>query len=288
MRQERIMVMVALLVFIFAHPVLAAGPGNDKARPETGSSGFSGRIYIGGIWMDTKSNLNPGDDNKRLNTLDQDAKSESEFSLMAFFELEYHSGDGHKLYVGIPFEDEPRFTLGVLFEAPHGGEFDISLFYGLPGEVWEDPYLIGVDRKITDENRYGGKFAYELGDWEIGYELELVDVDKDEIGLRLPDLKRDGTIHRFESGYEIELGHGIELLPSLEFTLADIDGKSNKHQGFVGTLRLMKTWPDFQLMVSLEAGVNEFDTIHPVFNKTRRGQSVCIHGRPVLAQSHGL
>lgn len=237
--------------------------GND-------ASGFSWRFDVGGFYMSTKSHLEPGDDNKQLDNLDQNRKREGEFLPVASFELNYFFEDGPMIYLGMPFEDEPRPTLGIAYELPQGIEIDFSLFYSMPEEVWEDPYIMGVKRKETDENRYGGKLSIELADFELSYELEKINVDKDKVGQRFSALRREGILHQFETAYEIELAHGFELVPVIGCTLANIDGKSNEYKGYNGGIELRKLWQDVELQLSLEAGRNDYDTVHPIFSKTRK------------------
>lgn len=223
---------------------------------ESGSDGsFSARVDAGVLWMKTESHLDAGDDNRRINSLTESPKSETEIIPVPAFELAWQVGENMVLYGGIPLEDEPRPTLGFQYGTEDFGEFDVSLFYHFPEDVWEDPYLTGVDRTETDMDRYGIKLAWEVDDLELSYELAFQDVDNDAVGARLPDLKREGEIHGFGAAYAFELGNGLALIPEIGMTLGNMDGRSSEYRGLIAGLGLMKHWGDLALMMSVEAGV---------------------------------
>ena len=257
-------ILISICLLLLFHLLPAAW--SQDSSPD----GFYGRVDLGGLWMSSKSWLEAGDDNRRLETLDQKPKSQSEWLPVPSFELGYYFNHDSRVYFGIPFEEEPRPTLGIEFETPAGIELGASLFYGIPDEVWTDPYLTGVNRVETDETRFGGEITCEINGWELGYELEQVDVDKDDIGKRFSELKRDGMIHQFELSWDIELGSGFELIPGAAYTLADIDGKANRYNGYTANLDLEKNWENIELKLSLEAGTHDYDAIHPIFSNTRK------------------
>ena len=231
---------------------------------------FSGSINAGLGWKSTKSNIEPGDDNKRLSSLSADAQSEHDIMAFAAFEINYQMSQAGRLYLGIPLEGGPQPTLGIGIDAGQAGEFDLGVFYSLPGEVWADPYLTGVNRSETDLDQYGARISWKLAGLEIRYQAQWEDVETDAVGSRLPDLQRDGLVHQAGAEYEINLGRGFQVVPVFSCTLADMDGRSNEYTGFSGGIRIRKMWPDFMLMLSAELGVNDYDRRHPVFNQTRK------------------
>jgi hypothetical protein len=213
--------------------------------------------------------LKAGDRNKRIDRQGSPAESESEIILMPFFELNYDFESGSNVYLGIPFEDEPRPTIGYKQRLQNIGSFDISAFYGLPEKVWEDPYLTNIDRQKTDKTSYGGKIEHENEFITVGYELELIDIEKDNSGQRIEDLKRDGRVHRLGVEAEIHIGHKIMLESGIDYARAEFDGRSNRYNGYQGGLSVAKMWDSFMLHLSVEGGLNAFDASHPIFDKTR-------------------
>jgi hypothetical protein len=232
-------------------------------------SGFSGTIQVGGMWMEEKSQLKVSDKNKRLDRQGPPEESEREIILMPLFELNYNFESGSKVYLGIPFEDDPRPTAGYKQGLENFGSFDISAFYSLPEKVWKDPYLTNVDRQKTGKNSYGGKIEHENEFFAVDYELELIDIEKDISGQRMKDLKRDGRVHRLGVEAEIHIGNGLMLEPGIGYARAEFEGRSNRYTGYQGGLSLAKMWASFMLHMRVEGGLNAFDASHPIFDKTR-------------------
>ncbi len=236
-------------------------------KEATGS--FSGTVHVGGFWMNSKNHLSPGDKNKRLDNLNQTAKNETEVIPFVFFNINYDFENGNQIYMSIPFEDEPRLTFGAQHGMGNAGNLDLSVFFMLPEEVWKDPYLTGVDRKKTDKTVYGGKLEYSLNHFNVSYELGCVDVNKDEIGARFKNLRRNGNIHQIETGYKIELKNGFILEPGIGYVMANMDGKSNQYKGHKGGLTMIKKYNNFSIHAFVGGELNDYDTVNPIFNTTR-------------------
>jgi hypothetical protein len=147
-------------------------------------------------------------------------------------------------------------------------------FYNVPKDVWKDPYLTGIDRQKTEENRYGWKLAYNRGQLEVNYERETVDISHDDIGARLPDLARNGDIHKITAKYGIELGRGFVIEPRFTYTSAKMDGESNSYKGHKGGVVLRKMDPSYMVELSVDGGSNAYDKIHPIFNDTRKEKTI--------------
>ncbi len=250
-----------ILIFLPSH-----GWGGNPGEVPTG---FMGDIYIGGGWEFSNNNLEPGDDNKNLSSLNKRGKDQDEPLFIAALDLAYAFDNGLTLFGGMLRAKESRPTFGVRYDLDKFGEIELSGFYDLPRDVWKDPYLVGQDRDKTFESSYGGAMAYEISGCSLSYELKFLDVDKDLIGKRFSSLKRDGAVHLIETGYEIEIGYGLELSPGLELTIADIDGSSNAYTGFGGGLEIMKRWSDVGFSLSFSVVNNNYNAEHPVFHKKR-------------------
>lgn len=281
--RKRIMMAIAVLLFVcicfnaFADdvkPPKTADETNPDAIGQEMADRFSGQVHIGGLWMKSKSQLSPGDNNKRLDDFSQTPRSESEFIPLVFFNLNYELTNGNNIYMGIPFDGEPRLRFGIQHNTYGSGKLDLSFFYAFPEDVWEDPYLTGVDRIETDKNAYGGTLKYSLKHFEVSYALELVDVDKDDIGARIQRLSRDGRVHQFEIAYGIEIGSGFILKPGIGYVIANMDGDSNAYTEYSGGLSMLKMWETVALRTLVGGGTREYDTVHPIFNKTRKANTV--------------
>ncbi len=262
MRATTLLCFAALMLVCF--PCYGWGGEDNDA-----STGFKADIYLGGGWEFSRSNLEPDDDNKRLGNLDQKGKTQNDALFVGALDLSYSFENGLTLFGGLLRAKESRPTLGLRYDLGKYGEVEVAGFYIMPEEAWEDPFLLGGERKKTTQTAYGGSLAYGLGDWQINYELAFVDVDKDLIGERYSELKRDGKIHLLGTEYEIELGNDFELAPSLNLAIADMDGKSNSYTGFGGGIAFTKRWNKVEFLLSFEAGNKSYNSRQPLFNKTR-------------------
>lgn len=280
---KKIIMMIAVMLFAcISFNALA----DDLDNQETGNEvethmfdkktagSFSGTVNVGGIWMNTKNHLSPGDKNKRLDNLNQTAKSETQVIPFVFFNINYDFANGNQIYMGIPFDDEPRLTFGAQHSMGNAANLDLSVFYMFPEEVWKDPYLTGVDRQKTDKTGYGGKLEYSLDHFKASYELGCVDVDKDEIGKRFKNLKRNGDIHQIETTYDVELGNDFVLEPGIGYVMANMDGKSNRYNGYKGGLAIIKKWEKILLHAFVGGELNDYDTVNPIFNTTREDKNL--------------
>ncbi|MDM8556880.1 DUF2860 family protein [Desulfococcaceae bacterium HSG7] len=252
------------LIFVF----FCHNASGENHRGGQGSGGFSGTIKLGAIQVISKNQLNADDDNKRIDNLDEPSKEVNEIFPLPLFDLNYAFQNGTSLYLGIPFEDGLRPTFGVTQRLP-GGSIGLFFHYSILEEVWEDPYLTGVDRNDTDRTGLGGSIQYKIHNFEIGYEYSIVDVDKDLIGERFEELKRDGAVHKPSFGYKIKLGQGNMLVPKFSYTFADMDGDSNTYNGYKGELSFMKMSESYMLMLSVNGGLKDYDKDRPIFNETR-------------------
>lgn len=254
--------LACLILAFFCYNASGDEHGDDS------KGGFSGMVNLGVMQVFSKDQLEADDDNKRIESLDKPSERVDETMPIPFFDLEYAFQNGTSLYIGVPLEDEPKPTFGVSHSFPIG---NLGLFfhYGFPEEVWQDPYLTGVDRKETDKDEMGGSIRYESHDFELSYEYTTVDVDEDFIGERFEQLKRDGNIHKVDFEYEIELGRGNMLAPGFSYTLADMDGDSNSYNGYEGELSFMRMSENYMLHLSVGGGLKDYDKDHPLFNETR-------------------
>lgn len=273
MKKKLITVCLTIFVLCFTMHALAHDHGEEDEK-----GGFSGSIIIGGAWMSSKSHFETDSKNKRINQLYEDPKTVGEVVPLPFFDINYRFEGGEEIYLGIPFEEELIARIGTRFNMGGLAKIDISLFYKFPEEVWEDPYLTGVDRKETDLTSYGGKISCKTESLGFSYGIESVDVDKDEIGVRYEDLKRDGEIHRFQTSFEMEILSGLMIEPELSYIYANIDGESNRYNGYAGGLRAVKMWSDFVLNISMEAQINDYKKTDPIFNETREDHSFGMMG----------
>lgn len=276
-------IIISLAIWLLSAITLFADDNNNnfiktQAYKKENKGVFSGSVQAGGLFMNRKSELHTDDKNKRLYDLNDPARSTDEILPLFYFDLNYTMVSGNSLYCGIPFEGEPRGTIGLTHPTRHGGSLNLALFHYLPEKVWKDPYIVGVDRQETDETRYGGKISYRRNKFELSYEHESVEIDDDEIASRLPDLKRDGIVHKISTSYGMDIGHDFMIKPGFTYSSADMDGSVNSYKGHKGGIALMKTSSSYMAELSLDTGIKEYDKKDPIFDKTRKDRTLEVMG----------
>jgi len=262
-------VVCLVYVVMFLSGTVAHGYGNDAST----KGGVSASVKVGAAWVSTSDQLKPNSDNRRTNTLQDDSDSFDEAVPIVLFDVRYGVDEHTEVYCGTPLEEfEPSLMLGVSHDLGTVGTLDVAGFYAFGQEVWADPYVTGADRVETDAEAYGGKIVLEdvfETRLSLGYKVSLVDVENDVIGNTYPDLRRDGTVHEASLGYGATIDDGSSITPVITYTLADIDGASQRYRGY--GLRLLFVRATSRYAVRLFAGVsrNEYDKMHPMFKKVR-------------------
>lgn len=246
---------------------LSAAAGTAQAEDPQAATGFHGDLMIGGMWSSTDSRLAAGDTNHRIDSLDDDGKTESEWNPMAMGSLSYTTSFGTRFFL----TGDGGFSAGFGQELEGIGSVSLAAVYQ-QGEIWKDPYLTGVDREETDEVRLGGRVNLEhiMGTgFNFGYVLTDVAVDNDAIGKKERLLQREGTVHNVTAGYDVPLGESNTLTPQVQYEAGDLDGASNSYDKWGGGLTHTFTNDFLLVTTTVSAGKAEYDHRHPVFDKTR-------------------
>lgn len=233
--------------------------------------GFSATIALGGIWIHTDSQLVADDHNEDANLNVNDA-----FDIywpLVLLDLKYTTDSGTQFYLGTPMEEaELAFKIGAGQELGRMGRMDLYISPGFFGQVWQDPYITSGKREETD------KFDWTVGiEWDrigdtgakLAYTVKSIDIDNDVIGDRIDTLKRDGNVHTIESEYAVKLGQGLTLSPGLTYSHANMDGAANRYHGYEAKISLKRFSPRYFFLATLSYNRNQYDEMHPIFNKTR-------------------
>ncbi len=249
-------------------------------------NGFSGYIQPMVGVASVKSASSVGDDNARIDALDQEGKSETIIVPM----LEWNAGYGFaeeraRIWAGssedTASEGGGLLELGASYTLGDGSR--ILLAYTPPvlnGDVWEDPFLVGRNRVETDMTSQGIRVGVEsvFGlPLSLSYNYTIEDIDQDRAGTSLSSLsagdrerlKRSGKNHQADIRYDIDLGHGFALQPGVNFTRGEADGAANRFDQYGCAIALGYTLNKASFSVATVVGRSEYDERHPVFGKTR-------------------
>jgi hypothetical protein len=259
-----------LLAFTLSFPFVARAQGGSPDQ-----TGFTGMIRAGVGYITSTDQLQAGDRNKRVEDLGGDADWYDTVIPLVLFDLRYvFEGRGAAAYATTPFGSggPPGLAVGTVQPLPNRGEVDASLWVNPFGDVWEDPYLVGVKRDETSQLEYGFKIAYgdALGtDLGISCSYGRVDVANDAIGERFGALERDGESHKLAVGYEMSGPYGVMMVPTAEYLRGDLDGQANSFNGYGLKIALRRFSKVYAVNVFLNGVYEDYDKSHPVFEKTR-------------------
>lgn len=246
-------------------------------RPGQPESGLSYTIQAGAVMIQTDSQLVPDDNNRTIASLNGSGEPAEAVFPALLLDARYRLASGTTVYLKTPLEGGYGVASGLVHSFDTGA-LDVYGYYGLPSDVWQDPYLTGAPRTETDENNCGGGVRFNrimgtgLG---IEYRLLTRDVDQDVIGNRIPDLKRDGRIHRFGLQYAWRAAGGV-WTPKIFYTLGDVDGGANAYDEVTGGVAYMRATDRYVFQIDAKVGSAVFDKRHPVFLQDREDAVYCV------------
>ncbi|MFP4350963.1 MAG: DUF2860 family protein [Desulfococcaceae bacterium] len=172
--------------------------------------GWFGDLQIGGGVISARpSGLEVLDDNERRDRLTEESSRESEGLPLIGGKIGYgFQKTGTMVSAGGGMEDPWHVSIGR--KIGHAGRITLSALYE-EEEVWENPYLTGVDRDRTDAESVGYAVNWDniLNTGLSAFAQQMhIDVDQDRIGETEPDLRRDGADTTVGVSYPWNLGRG--------------------------------------------------------------------------------
>ncbi|WP_086967613.1 DUF2860 family protein [Vibrio coralliirubri] len=270
-------------------------------------SGFSGEVnFLTGYYSD-KNNLSTNNDAYQKDiTSSAESKEETHdsvdgdgiFGLLGIVNYTFGEELNHQLFLGTSREEiatgSLAFELGYKYQFNDG---TVVSFSALPtlvsAEVWADPYAVGEQRNETDltgnagrikiDRLMGSNFGIDIGagfseiedehsgsDAQNGIE-DVTSFDGDALTQEeVEQLKRDRQYYsvKVDYLYVIPEGRGL-LLPSLTLASSDADGSALSYQSIKGELSYAKSVKRHSYALTLDARVREYDTVNPLYGKTR-------------------
>lgn len=253
-------------------------------------SGWFGDIRLGGGVIGAEpSGLDVYDDDEKRERLSDEGSDVSEGIPLIGGEIGYgFERTGTMISAGGGMKDPWFISLGQ--KVGGWGMVSLSALYK-EEEVWENPYLTGVDRDETDAESFGFGLRW---DGVMGTKLSVfvtrmaVDVDQDRIGEIEPSLRRDGADATIGIRYPWHLGVGGVLSGGIRYILIDRDGEANSGNGYAAELNHMVEWGRFSFTTGLELEAREFDETHSVFDEKREEAEFTISETVSFAEPFGL
>ena len=189
-----------------------------------------------------------------------------------------------QLFLGNRLEDFIRFdstsAFGLRQEAGAAGAVEGSiLFSGLPTEVWQDPFVEGIDREATDRSSTGARVAWDkiMGSrFEFSLAARKIELDTERsgefLGLSASErrlLDREGDFYSGEFLYVVDLGARQYIVPSLRAARFDLDGDAMANDRIGAQVTYAYSWERVRLVANAYYSRAEYDARHPVYGKTR-------------------
>jgi hypothetical protein len=286
---------VQILVFLLGIILIVAFPDNALSRQPGNkfTPGFSGYVQPMIAAGYSKSISDVSDDTKKINALDQDANSETDFFAILLWKMVYTLDNGAtQFYAGTPKENivEGTFLLetGIRQKLSGGTILTAAWVPKLPildNEAWKDPFLLGSDRQETDQDSQAFKVEAESifgSPVNLRYGFGRQKIDEDQSGVYLFEqpgstlttadlqmLKRDSDFHLLEAQYAIAFGRGIMIRPGVSYVRGDAIGDANSFNRFQGKVSFAYPYERWRFFGNISLGLAEYDEANPIFEKTR-------------------
>ena len=293
MNKKIIKFTLRFLLITFTACCCFTAPLVQAQKPLPKESGFSGYIELLGAYISSNSQLNTDNKNERTDSLDKSGARVANVKPLPLGLIAYTFAELRtQLFLGVLPETlvQGQFQVeaGVRHDLLDGTSFRASAIPITPfeRETWEDPFVIGQNRKETDITSYGFKLAAEnIRASGMGLEYRWIQqkIDKEQSGTflisqpgspltpeDLDDLKRDSKSHRLSAEYSFELMPRMSLKPIIRYTREDAQGKANSFHALTTQLSFSYVGDQFQAFVNGIVKGEWYDDTHPVFDKTRR------------------
>jgi hypothetical protein len=221
--------------------------------------------------------------NKRIDSLFERAEEETAGSFSIAAEIGYMFLDPDVyVFFGNRLEDYLRLDnsteLGARMPVGDLGILGASvLFSPVATEVWEDPFLTGIDRTETDRTSAGARLG--LADI-LGTKLEVyatvratdIDVERsgESLGLSESDralLEREGESADLEVLYTWVINKQHALVPAIRFGTYEADGEAMTRDGVSVQLTHAYSYDRYRLISNLSLRQSSFDEENPVFGE---------------------
>lgn len=252
-------------------------------------SGFSGYAFVGGASSSRETNMiaSVGDTevaDERIDSLTDGPDSKDYGQLLLDFGLNYTFADSRtQIFGGTSLEDfltqDSTFGIGLRQGIGGAGNLVVKAIASTPMETWEDPYLIGADRRETDVSSSGGRLGWEHifgSGLEITYSARSIELDDELSGTFLglsqdnqDLLNREGDLNTLKVAYVWQLSGDHLITPSISAVEHDLDGDAMAMDGYQAELNYAYTGSEnWEFVVNLVAGTLESDDDNPIYGET--------------------
>ncbi len=281
------------LLGLFYSPLALSNVLDESMEP-----GVSGYVQFLPATNEFTSLEAVSDNNEKIDSLNQDAKSETEAIPAFLWSLDYTLDNRQtQLYIGTPEENITEgtalFELGILHQLTDGTLLKAAYLPKIPGiasKVWKDPYKTGSKREKTDSEVDGfllsadylfdsplslqyGFAKQQIKDERSGQSL----LNQPTNGLtnnELSLLRRSAEFQQTKLTLTLPLEPSFVVIPSILYTVADAEGDAFSYDRLGADLLLLYTTNNYEFNISFSFATADYDRSHPVFNKVREDENV--------------
>jgi hypothetical protein len=287
---KRQVFLIALILFF------AVGAGTVHAlQPMPEEPGFSGFVLLGAQATSYANNMISGTDLGDLtvdpvDSLSDEPDTEDSSSGLISGVVRYTLPSLKTQFtLGNAITDYARYEFNTMLGVRHDfGKTGIiginALLSSLATEVWQDPYVVGTKRDVTDRSSSGVRLDWEgIAGTNLDFRFSAREVELDDelsgtdLGLSQADqdlLDREGDQTIVEILYTLKLSDNDFLVPNLRYVNMDLDGEAMAGDLYSLRLTYTHTAERFTIIANGVFGTSEYDEENPIFNETREDDRV--------------
>lgn len=263
-------------------------------------SGFDGFVFLGAASNSMESNTlatigGTEVSDERIDSVNNSPDSKSYGKVTPAFNLSYTlDGSNTQFFGGTELDDfitqDSSFGIGVRQSVGSLGNLRASLLSSSEREVYEDPYVVGVDRSKTDQTSSGMRLGWEHileSDFELTFTSREIEVDDElsgttslaEGGLGLTaaqvdDLDRNGDFRKIDFSYIAQLSPDSLFTSTYSYVDYDLDGSAMSMSGPMMQLDYRYTGlQNWALSGSAVVGTMSSDDYNPIYGKKQEQDS---------------
>lgn len=272
----------ALSFLLLGVCISTTGFAKSFARPLSKEAGWEFTLSLNVGYTSGESQFSTDDDNLVTDDLDNSGQSRSSVMAFPLGRIQY-TFDSLKtqFYLGNSFEQvttaQFQYELGVVHQFVDNSKLTFAVFpkLSLLNDTWSDPFLVGGERKITEEKTGGARIAVEQvfgSPVTLKYAIASSSIE-DEFsgqtqGLSVEDiesLERDSLYQRVEVETMFPIAKGIFLKPTFQYTNRNADGDANSFDQYTGQLGVLVFKEKHFLVATVNAGVRKYQKVNPIF-----------------------
>jgi len=247
--------------------------------------GLSGFVHITGGAFNYRTNtvagfLKSGISEKVTNSLYTTPDTEFQTTPLGALELKYTiKNKKFQLFFGSSILDIVRldfvqqFAVRKLFK--NDGYVSIGILLStIPVSVWEDPFIVDVERLETIRNSLGVRMEWvNIAQSNIGVRYDVRKIELEEhsgrsLGLSIDEQKlldRNGFAHKMTINYTKKISNSHTFVPMINISYNNTNGESKKGPGMSVEISHAYSKNRIVLVTNLSGGYRKYEAINPIY-----------------------